>query len=130
MVARLGTSAIHILTAGLTGWGLVLAWRQGRFGRLALAYLGAVALHAAWNGMVIAQALAEILPADQVVPLPEPALALTVIILLACFSVILLLVLNNRFRRAIISPAASPQWQPARITEEEKQNDGNNHLPD
>ncbi|MBN1669246.1 MAG: PrsW family intramembrane metalloprotease [Anaerolineales bacterium] len=130
MFARLGTSAIHVLTTGLLGWGLVLAWRQGRFDRLILAYLGAVALHAAWNGAVIAQALTEILPADQVVPLPEPALALTVVILLACSCVILLLTLNNRFRRAIIPPAAPAQEQPAMIREEDTPIDGNHYLPD
>jgi hypothetical protein len=56
--ARLGTSAVHILTAGLMGWALVTAWTQSRYIRLAAIYLLAVLIHGLWNGLTIASVFA------------------------------------------------------------------------
>ncbi len=53
VLARTGTSAVHILTAGLTGWALVLAWQKRRFLPLLLAYLCAVMIHGLWNGLTL-----------------------------------------------------------------------------
>jgi hypothetical protein len=53
VVARSGTSLIHMATAGLTGWALVEAWRRGRYGRLVMAFLGAILIHGAWNGLTL-----------------------------------------------------------------------------
>jgi PrsW family intramembrane metalloprotease len=53
VVARFGTDIIHILTAGLTGWALALAWRQRRYLRLAVTYLCAVAIHGLWNALTV-----------------------------------------------------------------------------
>ena len=51
--ARAATAVIHILTAGLTGYALALAWRERRYLRLGVAYLTAVALHGLWNGLTL-----------------------------------------------------------------------------
>jgi hypothetical protein len=51
VVARIGTAAVHVLTSALTGWALVLAWREKRYLRLGAVYLLAVLIHASWNGM-------------------------------------------------------------------------------
>jgi hypothetical protein len=51
--ARIGTAVIHILTAGLTGWGLASAWRKGDYLRLGAAYGIAVLLHGLWNGLTL-----------------------------------------------------------------------------
>jgi RsiW-degrading membrane proteinase PrsW (M82 family) len=48
-LARGGTDLLHILNGGLMGWALASAWQERRYGRLFLAYLGAVLLHGAWN---------------------------------------------------------------------------------
>jgi hypothetical protein len=53
VVARFGTDIIHILTAGLTGWALALAWRERRYFLLAVTYLCAVAIHGLWNGLTV-----------------------------------------------------------------------------
>ncbi len=53
VVARIGTGVIHIFTTALTGWALASAWGQGRYGRLAGAYLVAVLTHAAWNAVAL-----------------------------------------------------------------------------
>lgn len=58
VVARFGTDIIHVLTAGLTGWALVLAWREKRYLRLAVTYLCAVAIHGLWNGLTVFSTLA------------------------------------------------------------------------
>jgi len=59
-LARTGTVLLHIATAGLVGWGLGSAFSEKRYLRLALAYLGAVLLHGAWNAAGILPALAEL----------------------------------------------------------------------
>ncbi len=53
VIARAGTSMLHIITAGLIGWALVLAWREGRYGRLVLTYLLSVGIHGLWNGLTL-----------------------------------------------------------------------------
>ena len=53
VAARAGTSMLHIITAGLVGWALVLAWRNGRYGRLVLTYLLSIAIHGLWNGLTL-----------------------------------------------------------------------------
>ncbi len=53
MIARIGTSALHIVTTALMGWALASAWRYGRYLRLGTVYLGMVALHGTWNGLTL-----------------------------------------------------------------------------
>ena len=53
VVVRIGTAVMHIMTAGIVGWALAVAWRQGSYLRLGLAYLVAVLLHGLWNGITI-----------------------------------------------------------------------------
>ncbi|MBN1148702.1 MAG: PrsW family intramembrane metalloprotease [Anaerolineales bacterium] len=53
VVARIGTAVIHILTTGLTGWALALAWQRGRYPLLGVAYLGAVFIHGLWNALTL-----------------------------------------------------------------------------
>jgi hypothetical protein len=50
---RIGASAMHCLTAGLTGWGWGQVWTQHRWLRLLLAYVVAMTIHGVWNGASI-----------------------------------------------------------------------------
>jgi len=52
---RVGSGLLHITCSGLVGWGLAEAWRNRRYGRLALGYAAAVILHGLWNlfGMLV-----------------------------------------------------------------------------
>lgn len=59
VVARVGTGVIHILTTGLTGWALAVAWQKGRYLLLGGVYLLSVLIHGLWNGMTLAATLAE-----------------------------------------------------------------------
>jgi hypothetical protein len=52
-VARIGTAGIHILTTGLSGWALALAWRQNRYLRLGYVYLFNVFYHGLWNALTL-----------------------------------------------------------------------------
>lgn len=61
--ARIGTGAVHILTSGLIGWALVLAWNQGSYLRLGAVYLLGVLIHGTWNGMTMIIAFNDITPA-------------------------------------------------------------------
>lgn len=115
VITRGGTTLLHIFTAGLVGWGLALAFQRSRFLNLVLSYLAAVLLHGLWNGLTLFSTLSELdflqLPAD------HPALALS---RLAPFGLmglvlailILLLLLNGRFRRRIAGQDQSEYNEP------------------
>jgi hypothetical protein len=53
---RMGTGLLHILTAGLTGWALALAWSHRRYLRLVVIFFCAVLLHSIWNGLALVTA--------------------------------------------------------------------------
>jgi RsiW-degrading membrane proteinase PrsW (M82 family) len=66
-LTRSGTAAMHILSAGLTGWALACLWQPRRppgraYLRLGTAYLSAVLLHALWNACAVFIALGQFLP--------------------------------------------------------------------
>jgi hypothetical protein len=104
VLARTGTSAVHILTAGLTGWALVLAWQKRRFLQLFLVYLLAVMIHGLWNGLTLIYSL-NLLTAipesswmSTVVHTVGPGAPLALILLaLGCF--LTLFAINRAFRR-------------------------------
>lgn len=56
VLARIGTTAVHILTAGMMGWAIVQLWSKKRYLRLGLAYLAAVLIHGLWNGLTVLSA--------------------------------------------------------------------------
>jgi hypothetical protein len=67
----MGTAVIHILNTGMVGWALVLAWREGRYLRLGITYLGAVLVHALWNSLALSAAFNELMkPVGQPGELP------------------------------------------------------------
>lgn len=51
--ARIGTTAMHIFTAGLTGWAIVTAKNEKRYLLLLGSYALSVGLHSLWNSMVV-----------------------------------------------------------------------------
>lgn len=53
LIARIGTSLLHITTASLIGWALAVAWRKGRYWLLGLMYFVAVLLHSIWNAVAL-----------------------------------------------------------------------------
>jgi hypothetical protein len=59
--ARAGTSAMHIFTAGLVGWGLGEAFVRRKPLRLLAAYGAAVVIHGLWNGLTLAMTYGNLL---------------------------------------------------------------------
>ena len=53
LLVRGGTTMMHILTAGLTGWGIAWFRTNKRAGRMIGAYALAMFLHALWNACVV-----------------------------------------------------------------------------
>jgi len=140
IIARMGTTIIHILTTGLTGWGLALAWRDGRFIRLGITYLMSVTIYALWNGLVILSIAPEILPEGTTYPnallnIGKTAPIGFVVLLAGSFA--LLLGSNRVMRRAIIplvnsQPGTTFSDVPlaTKPTEEETPANGNHQLSD
>lgn len=60
VVARLGTTVMHVWASALTGWGIGQLF-AGQWLRGVLAYLGAVLVHGLWNGNVIVASLSAVL---------------------------------------------------------------------
>lgn len=105
-ITRLGTAAVHIFTAGLTGWGLASAFADKKAGRAAGAFIWAVALHGVWNGLNILSALGEVPAVRKALgglgaSLAQNAPAALVLIALGCFWG--LIRANKYFRRAIMA---------------------------
>jgi RsiW-degrading membrane proteinase PrsW (M82 family) len=49
VTARLGTGLLHMVTAGIVGFGLASAWSRARYLRLGGIFFAAVLLHGIWN---------------------------------------------------------------------------------
>ena len=49
IIGRSGTTLMHVFTAGITNWALVGAMQNRKWGRFALTFFAAVALHGIWN---------------------------------------------------------------------------------
>jgi peroxiredoxin Q/BCP len=60
MAGRGGATMMHAFTAALTGWGISQVVHERRWGRLALAYLTAVGMHALWNATAIGVGLLQL----------------------------------------------------------------------
>jgi hypothetical protein len=133
VIARMGTSLIHVLTTGLMGWALILAWRERRYLRLAGTYFLAVAIHGTWNGTVILTTVLELVSGEAAMPdflqaLGAAAPVIFVVVILGCL--LLLLRSNAALRRAIsqendIIPPAQPQSGLQIEPEKELLSDGN-----
>jgi len=104
VVVRVGTAIIHILTAGLTGWALTMAWRHKRYLLLAVTYLGAVMVHGLWNGLSLLNSFALLSQEFEIaanIPLPGLAnLAPYILGAMAAASLVALLVFNRSLARA------------------------------
>lgn len=57
-VLRFGATAFHIATAGLMGWAIVRAKKEGRYFGVFLVYGLNILLHGLWNGVVITMGFA------------------------------------------------------------------------
>ncbi len=101
VTARIGTSAMHLITSGLMGWAIAKAVTEKRYLRLAAAYAVAVSLHGLWNGMVVMTAVGALSPYGYWVVIGP-----FVVFLLAAGAFTLLLAFNRSLRREMIQAAS------------------------
>jgi len=97
---RIGASAMHCLTAGLTGWGWGQVWTQRRWLRLLLAYIIAVAIHGVWNGVSIGMAVVGVAFGPGTVQNALIVGAVGLLILLTIGEVIALMAIAERIGRS------------------------------
>jgi len=79
VLARIGTSVMHIFTAGIIGYTLALAWRENRYLRLGAAYVLAVIIHGLWNALTVLSSVAGLEMEGSILPyylLPTGEIAL------------------------------------------------------
>ncbi len=112
LLARVGTGLLHVVTAGLTGWGLASFWQDRKnFGRLIAAYLLAVFLHSLWNAAGVISGIAPLLP----LPAQAPALiaglgktASITLYILVGFNLVFLFFINLRLRKENAANNSAP----------------------
>lgn len=108
LLARVGTGLLHVVTAGLTGWGLAMAWQDRKnIGRLILAYLLAVFLHAIWNLAGVMSGVAPLLPLRTELPALIAGFGETAPITLGILiglNLVLLFFINFRLRKQEAAP--------------------------
>ncbi|MDH5508054.1 MAG: PrsW family intramembrane metalloprotease, partial [Anaerolineae bacterium] len=115
ILTRIGTGVIHILTTGLTGWALAMAWSQKRYLRLVAAYFTSVVIHGLWNASAVLSALAAVSSmgnADGVIAPHWIVSGWIVLLVLTIAGTILLFKFNAVFRQQNDEPAAA-ELEPA-----------------
>jgi RsiW-degrading membrane proteinase PrsW (M82 family) len=99
VVLRMGTGLLHILTAGLTGWALALAWSHRRYLRLLVIFFCAVLLHAVWNGLALVTSVSILSLPPQIDTQTLANLAGVALITITFVSFTILLGLNRALRK-------------------------------
>jgi RsiW-degrading membrane proteinase PrsW (M82 family) len=107
-ITRIGTAAIHILTAGIVGWGITSAFKEKKYLRLLSSFFASILLHGIWNGLNILTALVDYLPKGSIIGsfgFYLANFAPIALIILALGSFVGLYRANSWFQRAIITPS-------------------------
>lgn len=112
LLGRVGTGLLHVLTAGLTGWGLASFWQNRRyFGRLIGAYILAVFLHSLWNAAGVISGIAPLIPmpggAPALIAELGEAAKITLFVLIGV-NLILLFLINLRLRKEDLASTGLP----------------------
>jgi hypothetical protein len=100
VIGRAGTSLLHVTTTAITGWAMAKSWRDGKYMRISLAYLGMILLHGTWNFFAMLMGLS-----DMVFPIDAPwmetliPVAQWVLCGLAAGMITLLFVVNRRLQK-------------------------------
>lgn len=118
LAVRAASSAMHIITAGLVGWGLGKAAQQKRVLPALVGYLLGMSIHGIWNACVVVMVYASVLT---VLSGTTPnVLAVLVALSVLCFLALLILaapivlwVINRQLRKSQpVMPAAEVVEQP------------------
>jgi hypothetical protein len=96
VIARYGTSILHMSTAAIMGWAWMKSFKDQSFIRIAGVYLLVVALHGGWNFFTMLQAFSEFQVASTRFPMNLAPLAPFVMITIVLLGLGILLVGGNR----------------------------------
>jgi len=97
---RIGASAMHCLTAGLTGWGWGQVRTQRKWLHLLLAYIVAMSIHGTWNGASIGMAVVGVAFGPGTLQGAFVVGAVGLLILLTIGEIIALMVIAERIGRS------------------------------
>jgi RsiW-degrading membrane proteinase PrsW (M82 family) len=116
VTTRAGTTVVHIFTAGIMGWALVLAWTRGRYLTLMITYIAAVFIHSLWNALALfGMATYQLFP-ESIQRFSGAAIAGLIIMIIMLFA--LLMSFNRRLRQPILDEIV-----PADMIEPETEDD-------
>jgi len=103
LLGRAGTALLHVVTAGIVGWGMVSAWQdRPNLLRLVGAYLAAILLHGGWNFFGLFAGIAPLLHLPEELPgLAETigSSALAILFAMVILNLILLVWINFHLRK-------------------------------
>jgi hypothetical protein len=114
MLARVGATFVHVLTAGLSSWGLVQGFRYRRWERCILAALAAISIHGLWNASAVGIGIAAVAQEAGLTTIPSgilPVVEEAGAFLLAVIGGIALvapIAISRRLSRAEAKPAPEP----------------------
>jgi hypothetical protein len=120
MIARIGATVMHSFTAGLSSWGLAQVVGGRKWKRFGRAYLGAVLMHALWNGIALGISFNSIAVEYQYVNLTPSMVAVinlsgvVLLTLLSCIALIGLIRMPRRLVREQIDSMAEIVQQTSR----------------
>lgn len=117
-IGRVGTGLLHTLNSGLIGWALAATWQDGKYLRVAGAYLGAVLLHGIWNFFSLVFGFS-----NSGLDLPSQSSSLVqaapwMLGLLGVWMITLLFVMNQRLQRTSTPPTTPSLLTPPPIPTE------------
>lgn len=111
--ARVGTTLLHITTAGLSGWALTSTWQDGKLRRVIYTYLLVVFIHGLWNASAITVGFSQM---NDLLPITSTpvlsAIAIGVMGLLVLVLISLLVLANRQLRHQNSSPLPPPVLPP------------------
>jgi RsiW-degrading membrane proteinase PrsW (M82 family) len=104
IISRAAATIPHVFTAALMGYTLALARTQKKYGKALVAFVGVVAIHAAWNAAYVLNTTAILASPDGLLDPEWAPVFLVAVGVLAAGMVIALLKINRKLRQ---EPAAA-----------------------
>jgi hypothetical protein len=98
-IGRAGTGVLHMLASGLIGWGLAVAWRDGKWHFLSGTTFFAIILHGLWNAVALLTGIASLLFLGEEATIWQNLLYSLPTLILFIISVIGIALISRHFRK-------------------------------
>lgn len=114
VAVRAAAALLHIAAAGLMGWALTSCWKDGKFFRLGLIYIGVTLIHGAWNFFAVSFGLSPFLTLEGFTSMQSLVnLAPWVMGLLVAALIVALIKVNSHLKKTNRLSSLPPQLPPA-----------------